>query len=102
MQVKDELGRVKEEIARNASAVGPTPLAVVDETNLGTGISDERSSVEPLRRHPRESTGTNAPETAFTWPDLNGETHTSVGKNVIRRCNPFCPVPSFPLSQMPK
>ena len=46
-RVEDELGRVREELARNASAVESAPFAVVEEVNPGTGISDERSSVEP-------------------------------------------------------
>ena len=65
--MEDELGRVREELARNTSAVESAPIAPVEEINPGTGISDERSSVEPRRRYRRESTGTNAPETAFTW-----------------------------------
>ena len=67
MRVEDELGRVRGELARNTSAVESAPFAAVEESNPGTGISDERSSVEPRRRYLRESTGTNEPETAFTW-----------------------------------
>ena len=47
MLLRAELDRVKEEIARNASAVESAPFAAVEEINPGTGISDERSSVEP-------------------------------------------------------
>ena len=66
-RVEDELGRVREELARNASAVESAPFAAIEETKPGRAISDERSTVEPRRRYLRESTGTNAPETAFTW-----------------------------------
>ena len=64
-RVEDELGRVREELAINASAVESAPFAAVEEINPGTGISAGRSSVEPRCRYLRESTGTNAPETAY-------------------------------------
>jgi len=96
-RVEDQLGRVKEEIARNASAVESAPFTAVEEINPGTGISDERSSVEPRRRYLRESTGTNAPETAFTWEDLNGEGPTPVGNQRNQEVQTFSPgaEPSF-------
>ena len=69
----DELGGVKDEIARSAKAVESALFPRL------TGIGDERSGVEPRRRLLCESTGTNAPETTFTWADLSGEQPTSVG-----------------------
>ena len=95
--LEDELGRVREELARNTSTVESAPIAPVEEINPGTGISDERSSVEPRRRYLRESTGTNAPETAFTWGDLSGEVPTSVGNQRDQEVQTFSPSaePSF-------
>ena len=96
-QVEDELGRVRDELARNASAVESTPFTAVGEINPGTGISDERPTVEPRRRYLRESTRTNAPETAFTWADLSGEAPTSVGNQRDQEVQTFSPSaePSF-------
>ena len=95
--MEGELGRVREELARNASAVESAPFVAVEEINPGTGICDERSTVEPRRRYLRESTGTNAPETAFTWADLNGEMPTSVGNQRDQEVQTFSPgaEPSF-------
>ena len=97
MQVEDELGRVKEEIARNASAVESAPFAAVEEINPEKEISDECSTMEPRRRHLRESTGTNVPETAFTWGDWSGEAPTSVGNQRDQEVQNYLPgaEPSF-------
>jgi len=92
MLLRAELDRVKEEIARNASAVESAPFAAVEEIIPGTGISDERSTAEPRRRYLCESTGTNAPETAFTWADLSGEVPTtSVGNQRDQEVQTFSP-----------
>jgi len=47
MQVEDELGGLKVEIARIVSAVESATLHAVDEIMLATGIGGEHSSVEP-------------------------------------------------------
>ena len=53
--------------------------------------------MEPRRRYLRESTGTNAPETAFTWGDLSGEVPASVGNHRDQEVQTFLPgaEPSF-------
>ena len=95
--MENELGRVRDELARNASAVECVTFTAVEEINPGTGISDERPTVEPRRRYLRESTRTNAPETAFTWADLSGEAPTSVGNQRDQEVQTFSPSaePSF-------
>ena len=63
--MEDELGRAKEELARNVSAEESAPFAAAEEAKSVTAIRDERSTIEPQRRYLRESTGTNAPETGL-------------------------------------
>jgi len=101
-RVEDELGRVKEELARNVSAGESAPFAAVEKTKPGTAVSDERSTIEHRRRYLRESTGVNAPETAFTWGYLSGEVSTSVGNQRNQEVQTFCLVQSLPSLRMPK
>jgi len=89
MRAKDELGRFNDEINRSVSALESAPFPAVEETNPETEISDERSSVEPRRRHLRESIGTTAPETAFNWADLSGEGPTSIGNRFDEEVQTF-------------
>ena len=79
MNTEDELGRVKEGIARNVSAAKSDSLRAVKEIDPVMGTGDELSSVEPRPSQLCESNGTTASDTAFNRAHLGGEGPTPVG-----------------------